>query len=189
MHRHAEVAEVTIGWGGELQGTRMQMSTGPRCPCTRTRRRPRQAGDRRGWHCTARWKGKVSRQAKEKRRRPRGGGFNLAPTRNALAFSHEHTEKQTIAMLSRTNSGAERDRKTSRAACKKCCTCARDTTAKTSKRKEQAGGITLLLWVLWAHAGASEACLIDGLTIARALCDQTTNSNFLATISKRVLIH
>ena len=28
MHRHAEVAEVTIGWGGELQGTRVQMSTG-----------------------------------------------------------------------------------------------------------------------------------------------------------------
>lgn len=110
MHRHAEVAEVTIGWGGELQGTRMQMSTGPRCPCTRTRRRPRQAGDRRGWHCTARWKGKVSRQAKEKRRRPRGGGFNLAPTRNALAFSHEHRNKRSRCSLAQTPEPRETER-------------------------------------------------------------------------------
>ena len=46
-----------------------------------------------------------------------------------------------------------------------CYTCARHTAAKASERNEQAGGITLLLWVLWAHAGASRTFQsIDRLT-------------------------
>lgn len=34
----AEVVELTLDWGGELQGSEVDM-TGPRCPCTCTRRR------------------------------------------------------------------------------------------------------------------------------------------------------
>ena len=94
MHIHVEVAEVTIGWGGELQGTRMQMSTGPRCPCTRTRRRPRQAGDRRGWHCTARWKGKVSRQAAKRRRREEGQEEEASILHLHATHSHSVTSTQ-----------------------------------------------------------------------------------------------
>ena len=40
-----------------------------------------------------------------------------------------------------------------------CYTFARQTAAKTSERNEQAGEITLLMWVLWAYAGASRTFL------------------------------